>query len=229
MGITYYRDLAQGSDEWLKVRRGLLTASELKYILTPKLKVASNDKERTHLYELLSQRITGRVLESWQGDNMLRGHAEEAEARYAYETRYEPVETVGFITNDRWGFTLGYSPDGLVNTRGLIECKSRVPKYQVETICAWKVPDEHVIQCQAALLISERDWLDFISYSNGMPMTRIRVEPDPLIQEAIVEAASLFEARLADRLAEYIARLDERAADLTPTIYSPPNYGDISA
>lgn len=229
MSVTYHRDLVQGSDEWLKIRCGLLTASELKYILTPTLKVASNDKERTHLYELLAQRITGRVLEGWQGDNMLRGHAEEAEARYAYETRYEPVETVGFITNDRWGFTLGYSPDGLVGDRGLIECKSRVAKYQVETICAWKVPDEHVIQCQAALLISERDWLDFISYSNGMPMTRIRVEPDLAVQSAIVNAASLFEERLAARLAEYRDRLDERADDLTPTIYSPPNYGDISA
>lgn len=220
-GVTYHRDLAQGTDEWLQERCGLLTASELKLILTPKLKIADNDKERTHLYELLSQRITKRVEQGFQSEKMLRGHAEEAEARYLYEQHFAPVELCGFITNDRWGFTLGYSPDGLVGADGLIEAKSRDAKYQVQTIAGGQVPEEHVIQCQAALLISERKWLDFLSYSNGLPMMAIRVEPDPVVQEAIIEAATQFEHRLAERFDQYIERLNTHGR-LIPTKYNPP-------
>ncbi len=74
--ITYYPDLIQGSDEWKSARCGLLTASEMKLIITPTtLKIASNDKERAHLYELLAQRITRYVEPSYISDDMLRGSA----------------------------------------------------------------------------------------------------------------------------------------------------------
>jgi hypothetical protein len=49
--IRYFPDLEQGSDAWLAARCGLLTASEMKLILTPALKIANNDKARSHLYE----------------------------------------------------------------------------------------------------------------------------------------------------------------------------------
>ena len=51
--------------------------------------------------------------------------------------------------------------------------------------------------------MSERKWCDFISYSAGLPMVVIRVYPDCRVQEAIVEAAACFEARLAEKMALY--------------------------
>lgn len=57
-GIVYHHDLEQGSDEWLAARCGIPTASEMKLIVSPTLKPASNDKERAHLYELLAQLLT---------------------------------------------------------------------------------------------------------------------------------------------------------------------------
>ena len=36
--IRYFPDLIQGSDEWMAARCGLLTASEMKHILTPTLR-----------------------------------------------------------------------------------------------------------------------------------------------------------------------------------------------
>lgn len=228
MSVTYHHDITQGTPEWLELRRGKLTASEMKFLVTPTLKVASNDKERAHLWELLAQRITGRVDEKYQGDAMLRGHAEEAEACYLYEQHYRAVEVCGFVTNDRWGFTLGASPDRLVGPKGLIECKSRLAKFQVETICNWEVPDEHRIQVQTELLVAEdREWLDYVSYSNGMHMAAIPVEPDPLVHEAILNAAHTFEVKLKTKLEEYRGRLAEKAQRLIPTIYSPPE-GEIS-
>lgn len=40
IGPVIHSDLIQGSDEWLEARRGIITASEVKLILTPTLKVA---------------------------------------------------------------------------------------------------------------------------------------------------------------------------------------------
>lgn len=217
MGIRYYEEVLQGSDEWFALRRGILTASEMHLIVTPTRKAANNEKTRAHLYELLAQRISGYVEPAYVGDAMLRGHEEEALARYTYETKYAPVRQVGFITNDRWGFKIGYSPDGLVGDDGVIECKSRRQKYQIETIIADEVPAEFILQIQTGLLVSERKWCDFISYSGGLPMLVKRVPADPEIQDAIVAAATSFELQIATKLAEYNERLAVNAARLTPT------------
>lgn len=205
MSITYHTNVIQGSEEWLLMRCGILTASEMRLILTPTLKTASNDKGRAHLYEILSQRVTQYVEPSYVSDDMLRGRDDEIEARGIYHKTHAPVREVGFVTNDKLGFPIGYSPDGLVGDHGLIECKSRRQKYQVQTFVEGVCPDDYMIQCQTGLFVTERHWIDFISYSGGLPMFVCRVEPDPEYQDAIIAAATAFEARLNEKLATYRA------------------------
>lgn len=215
MSVTYHHDIAQGTQEWLDLRRGKLTASEMCRIITPKLKVADNQDSRAHVFEIAAQRITGFVEEGYTSFDMMRGHEEEVDARDHYRKHYAPVEHVGFITNDKWGFTLGYSPDGLVGEIGLIEAKSRKPRFQVETIVKGEIPSEHIIQVQSALLISEREWCHFLSYSGGLPMDLIPAEPIAEFQEAITEAAKAFEARVAEVIEAYHAAVKDRG--LHPT------------
>lgn len=211
MSITIHPNLIQGTDEWLAARCGMLTASEMKLIITPStLKPAKNDKASAHLYELLAQRITGYVEPHYISEDMLRGQADELEARALYAEHYAPVTECGFITNSKWGFTLGYSPDGLVGNDGLIECKSRRQKFQAETIISGVVPDEHWIQVQTALAVSERAWLDFVSYCGGMPMVVIRAYPDEKAMNAIIEAADAFETALYAKQQSYDAALASR-------------------
>ena len=207
MTVTYHRDLVQGSDEWLAARRGMLTASEMCLILTPTLKQANNDKSRAHLWELLGQRITQYVEPHYISDDMLRGRQDELDARALYAEHYAPVDEVGFITNDKWGFTIGYSPDGLVGNDGVIECKSRRQKYQIETIASGLMPADYVLQVQTGLLVSDRAWCDFVSYSGGLPMVVLRVHADDAVQAAIVEAATAFEKRLAEEWQRYDAQV----------------------
>ncbi len=206
-GPVYHAEVIQGSEEWLAMRLGILTASEVKLILTPTLKIAANKEERAHLYELLAQRITSYVEPHYISDDMLRGHDDEIEARAVYHAKIAPVKECGFITNDKWGFTIGYSPDGLVGKRGLIEAKSRRIKFQVQTIIehhlTGEIPADYLMQCQTGLLVSEREWIDLISYSGGLPMRVMRVVPDAKIQDAIIEAAGAFEERLAEKMAAY--------------------------
>jgi len=206
MTVTYH-DVEQGSIDWHNLRCGILTASEMKLIITPGLKVADNDNVKTHLYELLAQRVTKYVEPHFESFDMERGKFDEEHARAKYAAEYAPVEEVGFITNDKLGFTIGYSPDGLVGDDGLIEVKSRVQKHQMKTLVEYvadgKIPPDYLIQCQTGLMIAERGWLDFISYSGGMKMPVVRVYPDPVIQEAIGNAAIAFEARLNEKLEIY--------------------------
>ncbi len=215
MTLTIHEDLIQGSDEWLAARCGLITASEVKLLLTPTGKIADNGKTRAHLWELAAQRITGFVEPQYISDAMLRGHEDEILARALYSERYAPVAEVGFVTNDKWGFTLGCSPDGLVGDEGLIECKSRCQKYQVQTIVEeWTgtaaIPEEYVLQVQTALLVTDRQWCDFISYSGGLPMAVIRVEADAAVQEAIIDAAAKFEARISEAITDFAAAVKAR-------------------
>jgi len=205
--ITYHDAVEQGSAEWLALRCGLLTASEMKLIVTPTLKAASNDKEKAHMWELLAQRITGYVEPRYISDDMLRGMEDEIEARLQYAKTYAPVQEVGFITNDKWGFTIGYSPDSLVSDDGLIECKSRNQKNQIRTLVDYVSADtidpDYMIQCQTGLLVSERKWIDLVSYCGGLPMATVRVFSKPEIQDAIIEAATAFEKRLNEAHEKY--------------------------
>lgn len=206
MAVTYHPDVTQGSEEWVSLRCGRLTASEMKLIITPTLKIAANEKERAHLYTLLAQRMTGYVEVGFLGDDMLRGFEDEIDARRAYSEKYAEVDECGFITNDDLGFTIGYSPDGLVGEDGLIEIKSRKHKFQIETIlenvAAGTAPADFLIQIQTGLWVSKRKWLDFISFSAGLPMATVRIYPDRIVQQAIVEAAMTFEARIGDRMTQ---------------------------
>ncbi len=197
MTITYHPQVDQGSESWHELRRGILTASEMKNIITPgKLQYAENDKERSHLYELAAQRISGYVEPQYISDDMLRGMTDEVDAKILYSKHYAPVTDCGFITNEKHGFKVGYSPDGLVGDDGLIECKSRRQKFQIECITKDMVPMEYMIQIQTGLFVSERKWCDFVTYSAGLPMMTKRVFPDEKYITAILEAAKFFNDKL---------------------------------
>lgn len=214
MTITIHNDLVQGSDEWLRARCGLITASEVKLLLTPTLKRADNDKSRAHLWELAAQRISNHVEPVYVTDDMLRGHEEEFYARQLYAEKIAPVEEVGFVTNDGFGFTLGCSPDGIVGSDGLIEIKSRRQKYQVQTIVEhWREgtpPSDYILQVQTAMLVTDRAWCDLISYSGGLPMIPMRIERDPKIGAAIIEACAAAETKIAEIIEDFFAAVEAR-------------------
>lgn len=201
--IEYYHDIEQGTSGWHDIRRGVLTSTAIKTLITPTGKLANNDKTRAHVYEVAAQRITGRTEESYQSFDMMRGHFEEVLARGLYSQHYSPVAECGFVTNDKLGFKVGYSPDGLVGDYGLIEIKSAKAKIQVQRIADGGIPTEHIAQVQTGLWVTGRDWCDFISYSNGMAMLWVRVLADPEYHALIEAAAIQFEAKVNEVVEMY--------------------------
>lgn len=223
MTLHTYPDLEQGSEEWLEVRRGIITASTIGQLITPTLKVADNDTSRSLTMTLAAERITGWVDPTYVNHDMLRGQLDEPLARDEYAEHYAPVTELGFMVRDEWGVKIGYSPDGLVGTQGLIEIKSRRPKKHLKTILTDAVPAENMAQIQTGLLVSGRDWLDYISYCGGMPLWVKRVHPDTRWQDAIIAAALTFEEKATAIVTAY----DEATAGL-PTTERIDHFADLA-
>ncbi len=222
MPIKYHYDIIQYTPEWDAVKCGVLSASKIEKILTPStLKFAENGGCRELVDNIACQRLTQKLHPEFISYDMRRGLIEEQSARDLYSENYAPVKECGFITNDKWGFTLGCSPDGLVNEstdgEGGIEVKSRLPKLQFGVVRVAKVPDDFRFQIQTTLLITERRWWDFISYAGSMNMMTLRVMQIPDIQSAIIDAATEFENRVKSAIEEYGNRIADKTLRILPT------------
>lgn len=175
--------------------------------LPPVYLPANNDTSRGITALLVAERITGHTDPTFMNDDMWRGVMDEPLAVEVYSKHYAPVTTTGFMVRDDWGFSIGYSPDGLVGDDGLIEVKSRRQKKQLLTVLADEVPAENMAQIQCGLLVSGRAWCDYISYSGGMAMWHKRVLPDPEWHRAIVAAVAEFELTAERMASDYLGRI----------------------
>lgn len=181
-------------------------ATEHKRNNPPTLTTADTDDARGLTATLVAERLTGETEETPITNDMWRGIEMEPFARDTYSGHYQHAEQAGFMVRDDWGFELGFSPDGLVGTDGLIEIKCPRAKGHLLTILADEIPAQYVPQLQAGLLVSGRKWADFVSFRAGLPLFVKRVYPDPAWQEAIVAAVHAFEDKAARMVADYRAR-----------------------
>lgn len=214
MTLHTYPDVEQRSDEWHELRRGMVTASAVGQLLTPTLKVADNDASRGLIASLVAERVTGWTDPTWVNADMMRGveHEPIARDRYAEANGVEVTE-IGFCVLEQDGWQLGYSPDGFVGEDGLLEVKCPRMKGHLSTIVRDQVPAHYMAQLQAGLLVTGRKFIDYVSFSSGMPLFTKRVHPDPKWQAAIPEAVAAFEKAAEALASEYLTA----AADLPAT------------
>lgn len=174
---------------------------------------ATNDDSQSLTMLLAAERIAGWSEESFTNDDMWRGIETEPIARDLYSEKYSQVTELGFMVLEQDGYRLGYSPDGLVGDDGLIEVKAPRAKGHVSTILAGHPPLGYMAQLQTGLLVSGRKWIDFVSYTGGLPMYVKRVYPQRDWFTAIEAAAKMFERNVAEILRIY----DESIVGLHPT------------
>jgi hypothetical protein len=173
----------------------------------PVFDVADNETSRGLTETLIAERITGWTEDTPMNSDMWRGVLAEPFARELYSRHHAPAREIGFMRRDEDGWTLGYSPDGLVGDDGLIEIKAPRAKTHLRTILADEVPAYYMAQLQAGLLVSGRKWIDFVSYVAGMPLYVKRVTPDADWFEAIEAACRAFEITAVRTVADYAQRV----------------------
>ncbi len=159
------------SDLQLAQKLKLSIIDEL-YFSTPPTEVIIGGPTRgleTYIYENASELTTGIYRES-DSKSIRWGRENEPKALEAYKKLYpeHDVQETGFQTTDKLGVVshwIGASPDGLVNDDGALEIKSPYNSaIHLETIYKNEVPKNNLDQCQCVLLVTDRDWIDFISY-----------------------------------------------------------------
>ena len=220
--LTIHPNVEQGSDEWLQLRCGILTASTVGKLLTPTGKVADNDTARGLMQTLIAERISGHVEYVHPSFDMQRGTMDEPYARELYAEHHAPVEAIGFATRDIDGLTLGASPDGLVGTDGGIEIKSRNAKTQLRTFLDDKVPAANLSQVHACMFVLDRDWWDYVSYAGGWPLYVKRVHRDEKWDAAITAALQSYEQTAADTITTY-----QRVAAGRPVAERIDHFADL--
>lgn len=203
MNTQYHWDLIQQSDEWFKTRIGIITASQMRDLITPTGKLASNKDSRAIVYKKVYERLTNEIEEAYCDFNMERGKAFEPFARDLYSKEREQVRECGFITKEFDGFKIGYSPDGVVGEEGLIEIKCPEYHKHIKEICEDTEPKDSMMQMQTGLLLTGRKWCDFISHYNGMHQRIVRVYPDLEIHELIKTATKNLEECININLRKY--------------------------
>ena len=166
--IEVYKGIEQGTDEWLRLRLGKVTASGVADVLA-KTKTGASASRSNYLIKLAIQRTTGVIEESFTNDAMQWGKDNEAQARVAYEVTSNCfVDQVAFIDHPtiKW---FGASPDGLINKDGLVEIKCPNSATHWEYFKAKAPPRKYFIQMQAQMACTTRQWCDFVSFDPRMP------------------------------------------------------------
>jgi predicted phage-related endonuclease len=147
------------SEEWFQARLGSIGGSSISSVMAK----GKGKMRKNLLYRLAGEIVSGQSYEGYSNHHMLRGTEEEQSAIDAYQ----------FIT-DRDVYNPGivkqssnkhYSPDGLCDPDGIIECKSAIPSIHIERIDTDKIEGNYIKQMQWGLFICERNWADFVSYS----------------------------------------------------------------
>lgn len=173
--------MKQGSEEWFAARLGKVTASRIVDVLA-KIKTGEAATRASYRAELVAERLTGRAQEGFTTAQMRWGTESEPLARAAYEADTGLlVAEVGLIDHPEIAMA-GASPDGMVSSSGLIECKCPDTKTHIETILSGSAPSKYIPQMQWQMACTGREWCDFVSFDPRMPIAQqlfvLRVERD---------------------------------------------------
>lgn len=161
-------DIIQGSDQWKALRLGKVTASRVADVVA-RTKTGYGASRANYMAQLIAERLTNTVAESYTNAAMQHGTETEPEARSAYEF-YQGVTVteIAFVPHPKID-QAGCSPDGLVADDGLVEIKAPQTATHLETLLSQAIPSKYVPQMMWQLACCGRQWVDFVSYDPRMP------------------------------------------------------------
>ena len=196
-------EMEQGTDEWLRARMGIPTASQFKRIVTPGGRLST--ERHKYMGEMIVERVRGVPMENFENEYTERGKLLEADARRLYEmyTDYK-VERVGFIRRKVSPYgDAGCSPDGIIGGPtggivGLLEIKCVNESDHLLSITQDAVPAKYWPQIQGSMWVTGAEWIDFVSYHPDWPPLIKRVEPDNTYQNGLTRFVPTFVEQISD-------------------------------
>lgn len=169
----------QRSEEWFKIRAGKITASRICDIMPSRNGYPAGRQK--YISQLIAERLTGEIQESYTNEAIQHGIETEAKARQYYEDETSnPVTEVDFIDAPD-GSMSGASPDGLVGDDGMIEIKCPNTSTHIDTLLGEPIPKKYLYQMQWQLYCAGREWVDFVSFDDRLkeaPIFIKRVKKD---------------------------------------------------
>jgi putative phage-type endonuclease len=208
-------DIQQGTEEWKRLRLGRVTASRVADLMA-KTKSGFSASRANYMAQLIAERLTDTVAESFTNAAMQHGTETEPEARSAYEFyQAAVVDQVAFVEHPKIE-QAGCSPDGLVGDDGLVEIKCPNTATHLETLLGQSVPTKYVLQMQFQMACTGRKWCDFVSYDPRMPenmrMFVKRLARDDAAIKEIEDAIAVFLLEMAVKLSQLNSLYGEQEA-----------------
>jgi putative phage-type endonuclease len=200
--------MEQKTEEWFAARLGKVTASRVADVLA-KIKSGESASRKNYKMELVVQRLTNKVGESFTNAAMEWGTEQEPFARMAYEAHTGTfVKEEGFVDHPTIeGF--GCSPDGIVG-EGLIEIKCPNTATHIETVLENKAPSKYIPQMQCQMACTGAKWCDFVSFDPRLPedlqLFVVRVERDQEYIDAMEVEVKQFLSEVLDLFNQLKAR-----------------------
>ena len=196
----------QGTPEWFAARLGNVTASRVADVIA-KTKSGYSASRENYMAQLICERMTNTVAESYTNAAMQWGTETEPLARAAYESLADVlVDEVGYIAHPTIE-RAGASPDGLVGLFGLLEIKCPNTATHIDTLISEQVPTKYITQMQWQMSCTGRTWADFVSFDprlpSGLQMFVKRVEFD-----------AEYVAMLKEEVIKFLAELDAKISKL---------------
>lgn len=161
-------EIIQGSPEWFAARAGRVTASRVSDVIA-KTKSGPSTSRANYAAQLIAERLTGTVAESFTNAAMQWGTDTEPEARSAYQFYANSrVKQIGIVNHPSIAMTSA-SPDGLVGENGLVEIKCPNTATHIDTLLGGTVPGKYATQMLWQMACTGRQWCDFVSYDPRLP------------------------------------------------------------
>jgi len=226
--MSIIHPVQQGSEEWLKLRLGVPSASQAHRIITPGGKRST--QADGYMYELIAERLLhapmGRDLS--QNQFVQAGIVNEPLAASQFEVlEGVKLELAGWVTTDDG--RMGCSPDRIIagNRREAVEIKCPQPPNMMRYLLDGP-GDDYRAQVQMQMLVGDFEVVHFYAYHERMPAAHIVVKRDATYQRSLGQYLREFcdkldgETERAKRLGAYIPIEEVIAA------YQPQEEGPSS-
>lgn len=162
-------------DEWLRTRLGRCTASRVADAVR-KTKTGWSKLRENYKMELIAERLSGQAKYRFISESMIHGQQVERDALMAYQSRANCM-----VNTDTWFIPhptiewAGCSPDGLVDSEGLVQIKCPDTSTFVEALVKKEVDPDYYAQVQWELACSGRKWGDLVFFDPRITDPKLRM------------------------------------------------------